>query len=232
MMYVVNAIGKYDDAFALDLLLRLSRVELRSIATQPGLHVLRWAYRNYPERMRPIVDALLAAEGEAPRATGLFLLSGRSLDDSITETEFKSLWTEEVLSRRIAAFRAAGNLIPGPIGERAETWIRQLMNDEERAVRSEPRRCSWCEVLDAKSERVGVAEEFVKSKAFDDSSDQFMLVLEDRIDRVPKIGLAAIQRVIHFAKAMKPGDRGHHLSLHNLGKCLVTLYRALGGGWQ
>lgn len=226
MMHTINAVGKYDSDRALDLLNKMIAIDPLPFASRAGLHVMSWAAISWPARVESVIAALLSSHDTVLHGVGLFLLSGQALEDELKEQVFRGLWANDVWARRFAAFRAAGNLSNDRLGERAESWIRTLLFDADREVRMEAARCDWAEIFVAGSDRLGIAEDFVRSEPFENECDRFMMTLEDRIDQFPDMGLAAIERIINLSKSNSSGEhRGHHLALHHLGQTLVRLYR-------
>jgi hypothetical protein len=134
------------------------------------------------------------------------------------------------LCRQVAAYRAASNVTSDRVGDRAVAWLMVLLDDEDKDVRSEVAQAHWSEILDDKTDRTPLVLAHIASRSFQDHPDSLMHALEDRVDRFPDITFVAIRRVVELIDGWQGTDQhDHFLTLHELPKILVGLYRAVDG---
>ena len=167
MTRVINSVARYQPEKAIDLLLKLTDRNLSPVSSHAGQHLLHWAVYNYSARVEGLIGKLERSEAEGLRALGLFLRSGLALSDDGAEANLRGLWPDDVLARRVSAFRASGNLSSDAFRHRAARWVVPFFDDEERQVRDEASHCRWKELLDPDSGMRGIVEAYVASRSFE-----------------------------------------------------------------
>lgn len=229
MLHLINSVGKYDADQCITLLLGLGRRDLRALCCSSGSHLMRWACYNYPERLRSLVDDLVVAADFRVRAFGLFLLSGIALSDDQAEKDLFALASAR-LTRQVIAFRASGNLGHDALAERAARWLRPLFDDPDADVRTESSHCPWDTLLDQPGDESNVVDAYIRSRAFGEHLERFMMAVGERIDQRRDLALFAVGRVVdEVRRQQEAGERARGLYLHRLGAMLVNLYRAFEG---
>jgi hypothetical protein len=230
MLRAVNAISKYDTPRGLQLLGCVARRDLSTLQSHQGRHILAWANFNRDFDLEGIAGLLAASAKLELQTLGLFLESGPALDDDARAAAFSARFISDRLLRKVAGFRASGNLTSDRVGDRAATWLMALFDDDDPEVRREAARAHWHEVLDGKTDRSAVVLAFIGSRAFEENSDQLMRALGERVDRFPEVTLAAVRRVVSLIDGWQadPQHR-HYATTHGLPQILVELYRAVDG---
>jgi hypothetical protein len=230
MLRTINAICKYDTPRGLALLGNAARRKLTTLRSRNGQHILHWANFNPDFDLEGISSLLLASGKLSDQALGLFLLSGPALDDDSQSEAFMNGFVGNRLQRKVAAFRAAGNLTSDRVGDRAASWIALLFDDEDQDVRREASDTHWNSVLDGKFDRSELLSMFIASRAFVENPDDLMRALSERVDRFPKLTYAAIKRVVTLIDGWQAdAHHRHYQTLHVLPQMLVGLYRAVDG---
>lgn len=231
MPSLINSLSKYDPDGAIERVLALADKDLACLNGGYGAHFLRWASYNHPQRLRPVIDRLCAEADEALQAFGFFLLSGLALTDAGTEADFRALWPTHPVARRVAGFRASGNIGQEGVQTCAEAWVIELIFGEERAARDEASRFSWSLVFDADPPKLDLARAFLASPAFEDHPDRLVMALAERIEFFPDLAIESVQAFIRLLEASSNLEtrRARYLAVHRLGQILVNLYRAVEG---
>jgi hypothetical protein len=227
MLHTINSIAKHDTLRGLQLLDRLARKDPVALLCHNGRHILNWATYNADLDAEGISELLISSQEPSQRALGLLMQSGLALSDDACASLFMERFSDDLLCRQVAAYRAVGNVTSDRVGDRAAAWLIVLLDDENDNVRREAARANWAEILDDKADRSRLVFAHIASRSFKDHADNLMLALEDRVDRFPEITFAAIKRLIDGWRA--DDQRGRALALYHLPKVLVGLYRAVDG---
>ena len=226
MLDALNSVCKYAPIRGLEILDTLVRQDVDVVRCQAARHILGWATAAYSEATQDLMGLLQASPDESLRVLGLFLESGPAIGDDLRAAAFTEKFGSDPLCRQVGAFRAGGNLSPDRVGDRASRWLHEFFDDPEFLVRAETARIHWEQALDGGADLTALAERFVRSAAFDERSDGLVRALGERPERFPDLTFLALERILKF-KVGREGPRRerHFLTLHNLGKLLVGLYR-------
>lgn len=228
MLEAVNAVVKHDVGRGLSLLERLARLDLVAVNSVSGRHVLQWAAHNHTLAVQLILDRLTGSDDESLRALGLAIEAVLALTNDTREPGFIAPFAGDSLRRRVAAFVAADSLTSGTVGDRAGRWLSSFFEDPEPEVRAEASLVDWRPALDDPNGRTDLALAFLRSPAFGDDPERLMVALEERVDRFPTLAFEAVSRVLGLEAQWATEDHQRHaLAVHNLGKMLVALYRAV-----
>jgi hypothetical protein len=231
MAHTINSVGKYDTAKAVSLLKRLVAKDLRVLQSPSARHLLNWAVHDHADVVADFVDDLLQSESESLRAFGHLLESLLALLDDDQNIAFLAGFTGNELRRRVAAYRAAGNVGSDRHGPRSASWLLPLFSDENAEVRRETAHIDWTSIIDGDTDPTVFAKAYLSSAAFAESSDQLMRALEKSASQWPDLTFDAVDRVLTLSGGWT-GDqrRGHYSTMHHLSRVLIELYRSAPGG--
>jgi hypothetical protein len=230
LLHTINSIAKHDTPRGLRLLERLAQRDPVALRCPNGYHILNWATYNEGFDAEGVSGLLIQSQEPGQRALGLLMQSGLALGDDASAAAFSMRFADDRLCRQVAAYRANGNVTSDRVGDRAVAWLMALLDDEDKGVRDEAAKAHWGEILDDKTDRTPLVFAHIASRSFQDHPDNLMHELEDRVDRFPDITFAAIKRVVDLVDGWQVKDQhSHFLTLHQLPKVLVRLYRAVEG---
>ena len=230
MLHTIHSVAKHDLKCGLQFLERVAERDPRALRSHAGQHMLGWATYNSAFDAQKVIDLNLASQDPGQRAVGLLMESGLAISGDARDVAFRQSFAEDPMRRQVAAYRAAGNVTSDRVGDRATAWLEGFFDDEDEEVRREAAHLNWGEVLDGKSDRTALVLRHIRSRSFEENSDNLFRALEERVDRFPEITFAAVRRVLDLMDGWKDNQRqGHWSTMHHLSGVLVELYRAVDG---
>jgi hypothetical protein len=233
MFRVINAVSKYQPETGIDLLLAMGRQDLQSIRCRQAIHMLHWATFNYPHKVMPLINNLIASDHDRIRVIGLFSLSGVALADDLSAARFSKMWPDDLLARRVAAFRASANIGVDRFGERALEWLLPFFSDPDLQVRDEAANLNWEKILNGNTATIPLTQKYISSLIFEDHPSAVMRALGKAVDVYTELAVSAVDRVMQLLDKWKQdGNPDRSSATYGLSEILVKLYRNVQGNTE
>jgi hypothetical protein len=193
----VYALMRWRRDEAIDDLLVLTGGPDRLLATRPMQHLIMGAIATHWERVRPIVERMLASDEEEVRDAGGALASIAGLD----ETDAGDLLTlvlddDDPRVRRGVAKVLAARAVSSRYRERCAAGLAKLFDDGDAEVRQEAAKVFWRLRDRQLAELYGLAHAFLGSAAFQGNHPHFLHALEVSTADVADLVLATADRMV------------------------------------
>jgi hypothetical protein len=180
-----------------NLLVLVQDNEDRLLATNPVQRVMIDAMATHWDRVRPVVERMLASEDDEARDAGGALASIAGLDESDAgDLLAQALADGDARIRKGVAKVLAARAIASRYRDRCTAGLRRLFEDEDAEVRQEAAKVFW-RVRDRQlAELDDVAHAFLASQAFDVNYHHFLHALKVSTADVVDLVLATADRMV------------------------------------
>jgi hypothetical protein len=193
----VYALTRWRREEAIDDLLVLAGGPDRLLATTPMQQLMMAAIATHWERVRAIVERMLASDEDEVRDAGGALASIAGLD----ETDAGDLLTrvlnhDDRRVRKGAAKVLAARAVSSRYRERCATGLEKLFGDRDPEIRQEAAKVFWRLQDRQLAELDGLAHAFLSSAAFQENHQHFLRALQVSTADVVDLILATAERMV------------------------------------
>jgi hypothetical protein len=221
--YALLAILRGDRDVAVARFLELCDTRDELLATPYVEQFIAYAALTHFDRIRPVIERMLASEISTVVTAGARQICRASLRIEEAKTLAVSCVGGSEPQRLGAVSVYASNVVQQRFREQCETALAILFRDSASAVRTEAARCFRNIPHDQLSNYASLVEEFLNSPSFEGEYWKLVDALSDATTRLPPVAIDVCEKVLKLAVAAGSNQGFHHSA--QLARLVLRLYQ-------